>query len=56
MPHMDPATAGFDTYFFFTGLLKIWLAENRQTQVHQRAAEVIQAHIKNKRLALKPKN
>ena len=47
--YLDPQLAALDTYFFFTGLLKIWLAENRQTQVHQRAAEVIRTHIKNKR-------
>ncbi|MEI6283841.1 MAG: TetR family transcriptional regulator [Opitutae bacterium] len=53
---LDPETTALETYFFFTGLLKIWLAENRQAQVHQRAAEVIRAHIKNKRRVLKPKS
>jgi len=55
-PHLDPQITALETYFFFTGLLKIWLAENRQAQVHQRAAEVIQAHIKNKRRPTKAKN
>ena len=54
--HLDPQITALETYFFFTGLLKIWLAENRQAQVHQRAAEVIQAHIKNKRRPTKTKD
>lgn len=53
---LDPPTAALGTYFFFTGLLKIWLAENRQSQVHQRAADVIRAHIKNKRRMIKAKS
>lgn len=53
---LDPLTAALGTYFFFTGLLKIWLAENRQSQVHQRAADVIRAHIKSKRRPIKPKS
>ena len=52
-PHSDPEIIALDTYFFFTGLLKIWLAENRQGQVHQRAAEVIRTHVKNKRWSSK---
>ncbi|MEI6121884.1 MAG: TetR family transcriptional regulator, partial [Opitutae bacterium] len=55
-PHLNPQITALETYFFFTGLLKIWLAENRQAQVHQHAAEVIQAHIKNKRRPTKTKN
>ena len=55
-PYLDTQITALETYFFFTGLVKIWLAENRQAQVHQHAAEVIRAHIKNKRRLLKPKS
>jgi TetR/AcrR family acrAB operon transcriptional repressor len=55
-PNLDPQITALGTYFFFTGLLKIWLAENRQSQVHHLAAYVIKAHIKNKRRLVKPKS
>lgn len=51
---LNPRTAAIETLFFFTGLLKIWLAENSQSIARLEARAAIHLHIQSKQRPNRP--
>ncbi len=48
-PKLNPRLAALETLFFFTGLLKIWLAETPHSLARLEARESIRLHVASKR-------
>ena len=48
-PDLAPEIAGLETFFFFTGLLKIWLTTDDKSPIHRQTVATIEAHITAKR-------
>ncbi len=49
-PDVVPEIAGLETFFFFTGLLKIWLTTDNRSAIHRQTVAAIESHILSKRL------
>ena len=48
-PDLVPEIAGLETFFFFTGLLKIWLTTQSHSVIQRHTAAAIKSHIASKR-------
>ena len=48
-PDLVPEIAALETFFFFTGLLKIWLTTQSYSAIQRQTSAVIQSHIATKR-------
>ena len=48
-PDLVPEIAALETFFFFTGLLKIWLTTHHSSPIHRHTTAAIEAHIASKK-------
>ena len=49
-PELDPRLAALDTFCFYAGMLKLWLADESGQAVRQDIQKVITQHIESRRL------
>ena len=53
--NLVPEIAGLETFFFFTGLLKIWLTTDNRSPIHRQTVATIESYIAAKRLLIPSK-